>query len=305
MGLLRAGRHQAEEQPHGQSRVALRRRHESAEQRVHREPARRPPVPGSREPGGGASRQRRQQPPAAVRLCLGHQERRADGGARRIRLVFRPQPPVVQHPRRRREQPVHGRGHESRPAPQLSEPAGGPRRAYARGLHSHRRWTRPVPARRRSQPAVRAQRDARRRHAVGPEHLARSRSHPPGAEGPADRPRREPAGARAAVTQPAAVSPVFVGHTDQQHDGLDVRRLADAVQAALPGNELAGVLHVREGDLEKYQRQRQLQHRSVEHVRQRRSRSGRKRPPSRAVDLGDQPAPLGRATGDHRLAAHR
>ncbi len=70
------------------------------------------------------------------------------------------------------EQPVHGRGHDSRPAPQLSEPAGGPRRAYARGLHSHRWWTRPVPARRRSQPAVRAQRDARRRHAVGPEHLA-------------------------------------------------------------------------------------------------------------------------------------
>ena len=65
----------------------------------------------ARQSRPGRSWQRLQQHPAALRLCVGHARRRADGASRRLRSLLGPQPAVVQHPRRRRQQPVHRGGH--------------------------------------------------------------------------------------------------------------------------------------------------------------------------------------------------
>ena len=118
------------------------------------------------------------------------------------------------------------------------------RRPHARGLHPHRRRPRALPARRRPQPAVRRQRHGRHRQDAARRHLARGRLHPPGAEGPADRARRQPAGARTARHQPAAVPAVLVGDADQLADQFELRRAAGAAAAALSRHHLAGVLHL-------------------------------------------------------------
>ena len=101
----------------------------------------------------------------------------------------------------------------------------------------------------------------------------------------------------------AAVPAVLVGDADQLAHQLELRRAAGAVAPALQGQRLAGVVHVREGDLGQHQRQRQLQHRPVQHVRQRRSRARRKRSPARALVVGDRAAAVADPARDHRVTA--
>ena len=194
VGLLRPGR-PAAGQPHPQPRVALRLRQQPAQPRPDRRPAGRSAVRRAREHGDRRPRQRPQQPAAALRLRLGRAWRRRHGRARRPRPLLGPEPAVVQHPRRRRQQPVHRRGHRSQPAAVLSRPDRRAGRPHAGGLHPHRGRPGHLPARRRSQPAVRRQRHGRHRQDAAGRHLARDRLHPSGSAGPADRARRQPAGA--------------------------------------------------------------------------------------------------------------
>ncbi len=162
------------------------------------------------------------------------------GAARRLRPVLGPQPSLVQHPRRRRQQPVHRRGHRSGAAAVLPGPDRRARRPDARGLHPHRRRPRALPARRRPQPALRPERDGRHRQDAARRHVARGRLHPPGAEGPADRARRQPAGPGTAGHQPAALPAVLVGDAHQLAHRLQLRRAAGAAPAALSRHHLAG-----------------------------------------------------------------
>ena len=202
---------------------------------------------------------------------------RGDGGtvaARRPGPLLGPEPAVVQHPRRRREQPVHRRGDRSQPAAVLSRPDGRARRPHAGGLHPHRRRPGASTCRATTSacPTSSAPRSASPRCCRATPRWRSTSSTRTQKDLQTGRDANLPA-RRTDRQQPAAVPAVLVGHADQLADQFELRRAAGPAAPPLPRHQLAGVLHLRQGDLRQHQRQRQHQHRPLEHVRQRRPRA--------------------------------
>ena len=178
-------------------------------------------------------------------------------------LVLGPQPAVVQHPRRRRQQPVHRRGHRSEPAAVLSRPDA--RRSAA----ARSRTTSAPPAAARS--TCRATTSACRMSCSATLGIAKmlpgdtslevdfihqvqkdlqtGRDANLPAQGPlATNPRPYP--------QFSSVT-LINSLTDSNYDALQAQ-----LRRRYQRHHLAGVVHLCQGHLQRHQRQRQLQHRS-------------------------------------------